>query len=163
MFGKRKKQAQPTSSPPLRDHVLTGELPRRPEYAPGTATVALMELSMGGGLATVCSFVDGATSLYLSTGGGVIGVGEDPRANAASREFVAVVESALESLAPTDSNPDLDPGKVRFLLRVGHELFGVVYSESALTHSDHVMHALWVKGQDVLTWIRIVSQERSRD
>ena len=161
MFGKRKNQAQPPSSPPLRDLVLTGELPPRPEEAPGTATVALLEMSVGRGLATVCSFVDGATSLYLSTGGGVIGVGEDPRANAASREFVAVVESALEYLVPTDSNPDLDPGSVRFLLRVGDELFGAEYAESALTHSDHAMHALWVKGQDVLTWIRIVSQERT--
>jgi hypothetical protein len=121
-----------------------------------------MELSMGGGLATVCSFVDGATSLYLSTGGGVIGVGEDPRANAASREFVAVVESALESLALTDSSPDLDAGTVRFLLRVGDKLYGAEFLETALKRPDHAMHALWVKGQEVLTWIRIVSQERQR-
>lgn len=82
--------------------------------------------------------------------------------NNASREFVAVVESALELLAPSDSNPGLEPGKVRFLLRVGDELVGAVYSQSELVHADHAMHALWVRGQDVLTWIRIVSLLRSR-
>lgn len=160
MFGRGKASPPKAGPPPLRDMALTGDLPPRPPDAPGRAVVAMMEMSRGGALATVCSYVDGATSLYISTGGGVIGVGEDARANAASRAFVADVEAALESLALTDSSPALPEGHTRFLLRIGNELYGTAAADGELMDERYPLHHLWVSGQQVLTWIRIVSEER---
>jgi len=160
MFGRRKKVASATGGAMLRSFVLTGELPERPADAPGRATVAVMEIGVGGGIATVCSFIDGATSLYLSTGGGVIGVGTDKRANAASRAFIVAMEGALESLTPTAASDQLSNGEVKFLLRIGDDLFGADCKESEVLSTDHPLHPLWRLGQEVLTWIRIVSEER---
>jgi len=160
MFGRRKKAAPAADGAMLRSFVITGELPARPLDAPGRATVAVMEMGVGGGVATVCSFIDGTTSLYISTGGGVIGVGTDERANAASRAFVGAMEGALESLSPAAASDQLIDGDVKFLLRIGDDLFGVECKESKVLSVDHPMHPLWRLGQEVLTWIRIVSEER---
>lgn len=162
MFGRRKEPAKKPAPPPLRAMALTGDLPPRPHDAPGTADAALMDMGMRGALATVCVYSDGTASLYLSTGGGVIGAGTDPRVNAAARAFIALAEASMELLAPTDASPDLPEGHTRFVLRIGGALWGAEVPEAELSSGAHPLRKLWLSGHNVLTGIRVVSQERQR-
>jgi len=160
MFGKRKKDLGPSGGSILRAQALTGDLPGLPTDAAGRASLALMDMSMGGGIATVASYVDGTTSMYLSGGGGVIGVGTHPQANAESRAFVAMTEAAIGSLTVTRDFNTLGPGQVRFLLRVGDDVYGAECAQSEIVRGEHPFHPLWVQGQRVLTLIRLISEER---
>jgi len=162
MIGKRAGRAHSPRTNGLRDQALTGVLPPRPPNTPGNAAVALMDWGLKDGIGTVCSGVDGATSLYLSTGGGVIGVGDDPRANAASRLFVAGVEAARDSLTPTDGTLALDAGRIRFVLRVGNDLYGAEYELAAVRRVDHPMHTVWMQAFQVLAWLQLVGKESGR-
>jgi hypothetical protein len=119
-----------------------------------------MEMGLGGGTGTVCSFIDGATSLYLSTGSCIIGVGTDERANAASRLFIGAMEGALKSLTATTVSDPPATGDIRFVLRIGDDLFGVTCKLADVHDTDHPLHPLWLRVREVLLCIRRVSQER---
>jgi hypothetical protein len=91
MFGRRKAR-EGASSSQLRELALFGELPPDAPTGADGASLVMMDLEVGGGVASVTSFADGTTSLYLSTGGGIIGTGTHPQANEESRAFVALAE-----------------------------------------------------------------------
>jgi len=67
---------------------------------------ALLETGYRKGIATLVALVDGTTSLYLSTGGGIIGVGAHDRVAAATRSFLAAAEDHLGLLSP-DADSDV--------------------------------------------------------
>ena len=66
---------------------------------------ALLETGYRKGIATLVALVDGTTSLYLSSGGGIIGGAHD-RVAAVTRSFLAAVEDQLGLLSP-DADSDV--------------------------------------------------------
>jgi hypothetical protein len=161
----RRKKKEPTGfqgTASLRMNALTGPLPPLPADALGKASVVLLDMGVQGGMASVTSYADGATSLYLSTGGGVIGVGTHPQARNESRAFLALAESSLGVLRPTNDIGDLAPGDIRILVRIGDQVFGASAPNDLVQRTEHPLHALWVQGQRVLTLIRLISEERQR-
>jgi hypothetical protein len=79
--------------------------------------LALMEMTFGEGSASLVALADGSTSLYTSTGGGVIGAGEHEVVAAATREYLEVLERLLEHLQPASSFELPAAGHVRFQVR----------------------------------------------
>ena len=65
----------------------------------------VFDWTVDNGVATVVSLADGATSLYLSSGGGSIGAGEHPAPAAASLRALKVAESMLDQFPPVQSTP----------------------------------------------------------
>jgi hypothetical protein len=61
---------------------------------------ALMETGYPRGTATLMALADGTTSLYLSTGGGVIGGGFHDAVATAARSFLSELERHLAALRP---------------------------------------------------------------
>ena len=57
----------------------------------------------GGGFATLIAMSEGTTSLYLSTGGGVIGAGQHPSVGAANRELRQTAQATLPSLSESSA------------------------------------------------------------
>lgn len=75
----------------------------------------LMETGMeGGAVYTVVALADGTTSLYFSTGGGVIGAGEHASVRQASSEFIVLANSAIAAANPTASYPLPKVGQTTF-------------------------------------------------
>ncbi|MFQ5917942.1 MAG: hypothetical protein ACE5I0_09060, partial [Candidatus Binatia bacterium] len=74
----------------------------------------LMETGYPEALATLVSLADGTTSLYLGHGGGIIGGGDHENVRRATKAFLAVAEAHRESLAPTQSFPLPNVGRVKF-------------------------------------------------
>jgi len=63
----------------------------------------LMEMGMGGDVATLVVVADGTTSLYWSTGGGIIGAGFHDVVKGPSKAFLAAFERHVGEFGP-------DPG-----------------------------------------------------
>ncbi|MBC7644211.1 MAG: hypothetical protein H7123_03725 [Thermoleophilia bacterium] len=73
---------------------LEGEVPE------GTLLGAIFEIGFDTGNATLVSLVDGTTSLYFNTGGGIIGAGMHETVRAASQAFMAAVFKASQQFFP---------------------------------------------------------------
>lgn len=67
----------------------------------------VVDLAASGGFATFVALTDGTTSMYTSTGGGVIGAGGRPGVAAATQQLLTVVQEhvAAFSLDGTDELP----------------------------------------------------------
>ena len=56
---------------------------------------AMLELRFGESIASLVAVAEGSTSLYLSTGGGVIGGGEHESVRKENRKFLGLIEKTL--------------------------------------------------------------------
>jgi hypothetical protein len=118
---------------------------------------ALLETGFPKGTATLTALADGTTSLYLSTGGGLLGWGSDPRVAAASRSFLAAVEDHLELLsADTDSDVPVT-GHVIIRALTFHGRRRGDAPEDDLGNGRHPLSAVFHAGHSVLTELRRVA------
>jgi len=70
------------------------------EVPDGTLLGAIFEVGFETGTATLVALVDGTTSLYFNTGGGIIGAGVHDTVRAASQAFMAAVFKASQQFFP---------------------------------------------------------------
>lgn len=76
-----------------------------PKLAPGATgklplLAGLMEMGMDGGVASLVVFIDGTTSMYWSTGGGIIGAGSHESIKQPSRVFLGMFLRHLGEMGP---------------------------------------------------------------
>jgi hypothetical protein len=146
----------------LRTAVLTldpATLAVAPDEAWTAAAVAVMEIGVETGSATVVTVADGTVSLYLSSGGGVIGAGGHAAVGAAARHFRELIAESRGLLAVVEEVPPLPAaGEVRFHACVGDARYGATAPEAALRSGRHPLASLYAAGQDVLTEIRLASE-----
>jgi hypothetical protein len=119
------------------------------------ALVAAMELALSGGTATIVAIADGSVSMYLSSGGGVIGAGGHAAVRAAAQRFRTVVGESRGLLESTEDFPLPEPGQVRFHARIAEAGYTAVASEAALKSGRHPLAPMYASGQDLLTEIRL--------
>jgi len=120
----------------------------------------VMDIGMGNNTATVTSFSSGDASLYLSTGGGVIGgIGHDAVRQAA-RAWVKTAQEHLSLFAPTTSFPHPADGHVRFFVLTNRGALTADVSEERLKDgSDEQLLPMWGAGQNVITAIRLSTHQ----
>jgi hypothetical protein len=121
----------------------------------------IMETDYPGAAASLVTFADGSTSLYFSTGGGVIGGGEHDNVNRAARAFVAKAAEELEHFQPAADHPLPDEGMVRFYLRTRAELLTAAAKHEDLGEGRHPLSTLFLAGQDVLTPLRVMTEQQN--
>lgn len=116
----------------------------------------VVDMALDNGVATVVSLVDGTTSLYTSTGGGVVGGGSIEAIGLASEALVYAAERDVETipLASGDDRSVPRPGRVRFWVLT---YAGVRMAEA---HADDLdrSHPLWrmhLSAQEVVTNLRL--------
>jgi hypothetical protein len=127
-----------------------------PDGAPwGGASVAVMEIGLEKGNASIVAVADGTVSMYVSTGGGVIGAGGHLAVRAAGDRFRMVAAESRGGLRPTDDFPLPAAGEVRFQVRMPEGDYSGAAAEAALKTSRHPLAALYGAGQDLLTEIRL--------
>lgn len=121
----------------------------------------LMETGYDAAVVTIVSLIDGTTSLYVSTGGGTIGVGEQEPVAEATRAFVAMAQVFVGQTEPTTTFDLPDLGRVRFhLLTVGGGRTAEA-GEDDLGVGRHALSPPFHAGQDVITEIRLLSEQQS--
>jgi len=144
-----REQVIKLDKPPL----LTG-----PDGRPFATWGVLMELGLADGTITVVSIGDGTTSLYTSSGGGVLAAGQRPGPATASRNLVISVERQLDDFAPVVDVPLPKPGIVAFVA-LTHEGPRLVESTPReMNATEHPLHGLWISANAVLNEVRLVNE-----
>jgi hypothetical protein len=141
----------------LRDQALgfgSEEIKAPPVVPDGRALGVLMDMGYPEAVVSILGLADGTTSMYISNGGGRIGLGDHEPMAEASKRWVAVAEHA-GSLTETDGNALPAEGVIRFnVLTTGPRLYAEAV-EADLVHASHPLHSLWAAGQDVITEMRL--------
>jgi hypothetical protein len=104
--------------------------------------------------ATLVCMVDGTTSLYLSDGGGYVGVGSREEIASASITAVKLAADAYEHLARTDEVPDPAPNCMRFTLLTSKGKRSAQAWTDELMGGEHPLSTLAAHVQGVITLIR---------
>jgi hypothetical protein len=120
----------------------------------------VMDTGYPNGTATVVALADGTTSLYTSTGGGIIGAGEHATVAAATRALLGVVEAHLDQL-PTDAQYDLPPADwvvLRALTYGGQR--AVLAEEDELGYDRHPLSPIFHAVHKVITALRLLDESR---
>jgi len=74
----------------------------------------IMDWDLGEGIMTLIAYKSGDASIYLSTGGGVIGGIQHENVNKASKQFVKLADKYFDKSVKTDLTPIPDKNCVRF-------------------------------------------------
>jgi hypothetical protein len=119
---------------------------------------AVMDMAFVGGVASLVSLEDGSTSLYTSTGGGVIGGGAHESVVEATKAFLDAVAVYAPQFSATDSDDLPQEGHVRFHALAYDGRRGADAPESELQGRTHELWPLYYSGHQVITALRIATE-----
>ena len=162
---KGSKQSPADTMKELRDRVFAlspGEIGVSPSEEFPNAWGVVMELGYPQATVTLLALAEGTTSLYFSTGGGVIGSGKHETVRKASKAFIAAAGAYHGKLPAVTSFPCPDAGRVRFYILTFSGVLSSEADEKILAMGKHEMSPLYMAGQDVLTQMRLASEKEER-
>jgi hypothetical protein len=120
----------------------------------------MMETGYPVGFATLVSLADGTTSLYYSTGGGMLGSADYAPVADASKALVAQAENHLEELSADNIFPLPEVGQVRFIFLTYTGIYTSEAPEDLLASGDHPLSRLYALGRETLTQLRLLSEKK---
>jgi hypothetical protein len=112
---------------------------------------------------TFVAVADGATSLYFSNGGGVIGAGENPKVGAAAREFVAASASVAPALSAATEFPLPEAGQVALHLVTREAVLQTREAEDDLGEGRSRLSAWFHEIHRLIAMIRHVTELRKTE
>ena len=119
----------------------------------------IMDWEMGGATASTISYQTGDASLYLSSGGGVIGGGTHPNVKIEAENFVRMAQSYLEKTLKTENNKLPETNNVNFYLLTNKGLYvGIEKIENFENNSSEWLQ-LFEQGNRVLSELRKISEK----
>lgn len=120
-----------------------------------------MEMTLPNGLvATLVSFADGSSSLYISSGACFIGGHSHESVRRAASRFLAMVNQLHRSMEPTRTSPLPTAGHVSFYARTDAGLLRADAVESELTAGHHKLSPVFVAGHAVIAELRKVFESK---
>ncbi len=122
----------------------------------------IMDMGLSNGVATLVSFSTGDTSLYYSTGGGMLGGGGHQTVANASKRLVSLAGNYTSKMQKTITFPLPARDKVRFYVRTPQGVLTAEVDQQDLSKSSNDFSALYAAAQDVITQFRLVSQKQSK-
>jgi hypothetical protein len=124
------------------------------DIGPSQGYAALMDMGMQKGTATVVSFLNGEASIYLSTGGGMIGGGQQPTVNRAAKDFVRIASSGLSGMKHDSDMRLPEPGQVFFYVLTSEGVFSASASDAELASGSSALTPIYAAAQDVISAYR---------
>ena len=144
------RQAVMTLDPAEFGMTPTAELPR--------VWGAVLDTGYPGATSTVVALADDTTSLYTSTGGGIIGAGFHAAVATATRSLLRTVEQHLDQMPP--AGPDELPGPdwvvLRALTHQGQR--AVLAEEDELGYNRHPLSPVFHAFHEVITQLRLLDE-----
>jgi len=119
----------------------------------------VMDMGMNGGTATIVSYKTGDASMYLSSGGGVIGGGQHPKVNSAAKLFVRMAQNYLDKSVKTDATPVPDKDDVIFYLLTNKGVYKGQIQLKKFEDSSSPWNGLFEEGNKVITELRLTGQK----
>lgn len=115
-----------------------------------------METGYEQAVATLVAVADGTTSLYFSTGGGIIGAGAHESVALASRQWLEAGAMFREQLHPVADPPLPAPGQTQFVAVTNDGLRAAVALEEDLGGNRRALSPLFSSAQEVITQVRLI-------
>lgn len=119
----------------------------------------VMDWEMDGATATVVSFATGDASLYLSSGGGVIGGGQHENVNSASKAFVAEAAKYLDKAAKTDATPLPSTDCIKFYIITNKGIYAGEEKMKNIENETSKWYGVFEEANKVISELRIVSEK----
>jgi hypothetical protein len=119
----------------------------------------LMEMGFPNGTAALFTLVDGTTSLYYSSGGGVIGRQSHESVRRANAALLAEANRVVAHMRPASSYPRPAAGSTAFYARTDSGVLVGGGADDDLGRGQHKLSPLFLAGHGVLTELRLVSEE----
>ncbi len=117
---------------------------------------ALMEFAAEQTWVSLVAILDGTTSLYFGSGGGIIGAGKSETVRAANRRFLEITGQHAGAFRKVDSYPTPPPGRARFYALMTDGVYASdEVEEAALRTPGAELLPLYAAAQDVITQIRL--------
>jgi hypothetical protein len=116
------------------------------------------------GYMTLVSLVDGTTSMYTSSGGGMIGAGEN-KAGAPAQASVALVMAAekfYRLMQPTKVFPLPSAGNVRFYVLTSYGVYSAEFPQLTPADDKHPFFELYAFAQNVITELRLLDEKQKQ-
>ncbi len=107
---------------------------------------------------TLFTLIDGTTSIYFSTGAGVLGGHGHKCVRQANAAFIAEANRSLALLKPCDECPIPATGQVVFYVLTDSGILTGGALRNDLGYRRHPLANLFHAGDDVITQMRLVSQ-----
>jgi len=117
----------------------------------------LMETGYRGAVATLMTTADGSTSLYFSSGGGVLGAGGHAPVRTSSSAFLQASAKMIDLLQPTSEFPLPRQGFVRFYIVSTTNVRTAEGLEQDLGYNRHPLSPLFHLAHAVITAVRQMS------
>jgi hypothetical protein len=122
----------------------------------------LMETGYEEGPVSLLVILDQTTSLYLPTGGGVIGAGAHQTVWAASKAFLETGEAVFDAFTITSDRELPGQGELKFHLLTYEGALMAGGDEEEIGNGNGSLSALFWAGQAVISQIRLVSPSNQR-
>ncbi len=125
----------------------------------------VMEIEVSGETATLVGMADGTASLYISSGGGIIGGGDHEVVRAAAQGLVDVAQRADTAAAEPvpDDLPYPAAGSVRFYFRSGALTTTAEVTEEEVADPSHSLHDVFASGHRLLEKLRLAVESQQAD
>jgi len=144
----------------LRDQVFS-TVPRAVGIVPDGVWGVVVETGYAEGSATLIALADGTTSMYFSTGGGVIGAGQHERPNAAAKELIRRAAEFVDECQPAKTFPLPQLGETRFYLFLPAGKLTASAPEIELGEDHHRLSPLFFAAHDLITEIRLIQEAKT--
>jgi hypothetical protein len=118
-----------------------------------------MDLGMENGTASVFSAATGDASIYLSTGGGIIGGIGHENVSRAAIAFTREAGKHFSQLKPASEFPYPAAGHVKFYVKTPSGVYSADRIEQSLGEKQDPLWPLFYAGQNVITELRRVAPE----
>ena len=122
----------------------------------------IMETGYEVGSATLVSLADGTTSLYFSTGGGMIGSGTYSPLAEASKSFIHQAESHLAEIPACSDHPLPQVGEVRFIVLTFSGKHAIAAPLETLVKGKDPLSALYLQAQNTLSQLRLSAEQKHK-
>jgi len=149
----------------LRSHILSltpAEIGLTPSSKIPHVWGVLMETGYTVGTATLVSLADGTTSLFYSTGGGMLGSGEYTPVAEVSIALVTQAENHLQHMSSTNKFPLPEVGQVRFILLTFTGIFSADAPEKTIASGAHHLSPLFMRANETLTQLRLLAEKKRK-
>ena len=119
---------------------------------------AMMEMRIGKADVSLVAVAEGSTSLYFSTGGGVIGGGEHETVRVANRKLLVVIEKLYPAFVLREAPLAVMTGAVSFAVFTYEGLRVARDSEESVQLKKSPLWPAYYVGQEVITALRLATE-----
>ena len=152
------RERSANASATLRRAVLSREMFGAAPPGTGAIRAVAYDWRVGSGGVTIVAFADGTTSLYFTTGGGILGTGARESVQRAAAAMRAEAERVVSGFESVSDFPLPAGGQSAFYIVTDSATLGSgPIASSELERGKHPLSALAQRAQDVLTEIRRAS------